>query len=71
MFVSTIDSCTSITVLASDLWMYIEALVTVGTFWEELALLCWVMVLTLSCSEVAFWPMLASDLAFLSLCGRL
>ena len=66
MLVGAIHASAGISELTGDLGMDIEALVTVGAFREELALLSGMVVLTLLIAEVAFGPMFASNLLCLT-----
>ena len=67
VLVGTVDTGARITVLAGDLRVDVEAFVSILAFWEELTLLSRMVILTLSSCEVTLGPMLAPDLALLSL----
>ena len=66
MFVRTVHPSACISILAGNIRMDIKAFVTISALREELTLFSWVMVFALLGWEITFWPVLTSNLAFIS-----
>ena len=66
MFVRAVHPSARISILTGNIRMDVKALVAISALWEELTLFSWMMVLALLGWEITFWPVLTSDLAFIS-----